>query len=278
MPNLAKVAFLRRVFRRMGRLQPIIREINSLLSGRKPPSFSGWQMTTWHHLPWEDGWEEFRQAAEDVRSFEHSHSGGMRPEKGNDPSKTVDALLWRHWNVAYSVHHAFRHTGRSDFSAVECGVADGMTANFAAAQGVAECSESFRLHLYDSWSAMREDGLTASEGGMEGRYGALSQNLTRRNLERYGQVLHWHPGRIPATLDESAPEAVSWLHIDLNSAKTTIQVLDFFFPRIWPGRVVLLDDYGWDGNTEMRLAVYDWLSEKTGTLLPLPTGQAIFFN
>ena len=161
---------------------------------------------------------------------------------------------------------------------MECGVADGMTANFAAAQGVAECSESFRLHLYDSWSAMREDGLTASEGGMEGRCGALSQNLTRRNLERYGQVLHWHPGRIPATLDESAPEAVSWLHIDLNSAKTTIQVLDFFFPRIWPGRVVLLDDYGWDGNTEMRLAVYDWLSEKTGTLLPLPTGQAIFFN
>lgn len=235
-------------------------------------------MTTWHHLPWEDGWEEFRQAAEDVRSFEHTHSGGMRPEKGNDPGRTVDALLWRHWNVAYSVHHAFRHTGCSDFLAVECGVADGMTANFAAAQGVAECSEFFSLHLYDSWSTMREDGLTTSEGGMDGRYGALSQNLTRRNLDKYGPNLFWHPGYIPETLDDSAPETVSWLHIDLNSAKTTMLVLDFFYPRIRPGGVVLFDDYGWDGNTEMRITVDDWFREKTGTLFPLPTGQAIYFN
>jgi hypothetical protein len=73
------------------------------------------------------------------------------------------------------------------------------------------------------------------------------------------------------------PKKVAWLHIDLNSAGPTVAALDFFYPRMAERGVILFDDYGHHGFEDTMAAVNEWASAKSGMLLPLPTGQAVFF-
>jgi len=267
--DLGRSRVLRRFYRRFTRLQPLLREANSLLLARDQPTFSGWQMTTWHQLPWLEGWEAFHCAAGEVRGFERTHV-----DAGND----VDSLMWRHWNIAFSVRHAVRNTGGNELIAVECGVGDGLTAHFAMAQALAEDLVSVELHLYDAWTAMRPEDLTEVERPVTGTYSDLSQERTRRNLADNAANLRWHPGFIPATLDETAPESISWLHVDLNSAAATTASLEFFWPRLQAGGVIVFDDYGWTFFDETRVAVNEFFASLPGTLLPLPTGQAFYFR
>lgn len=251
------------MFRRWPRVQPLMREIYGLLSRRPLPTFVGWEMITWHQVPWVDRDDAFTAAADAVRNFERTYT---------DSTGAVDALRWRHWNVAYSVRHAEAHTAASPLIGVECGVGDGMTAYFALA------SSSGTIHLYDSWSPMRADHMLASEGYQEGNYRTLSREVTARNLSQFHDRISWHPGYIPETLDETAPDAIHWLHIDLNSAKPTLEALEFFWPRLVVGGVALFDDYGWLGWDDTRRVVDTFLESRPGTLLPLPTGQALYFR
>jgi hypothetical protein len=41
---------------------------------------------------------------------------------------------------------------------------------------------------------------------------------------------------------------------------------------------VLFDDYGWSGYQDTKVAVDAFFAGKRGVLLPMPTGQAIFFK
>lgn len=280
MSSLAKLrtnASLRRAYERHPRVKPVIREAYGLLLRRPPPRFFGWLMTTHHELPWVDEyrWDTFRHAAESVHELEFA-----------DPAfgTTVNALMWRHWNIAYSIVHAIDHTQSTTFHAVECGVHDGVTAHFALAELAAATADGriadHEMHLYDAWAAMRPDELLESEQVRAGWYSDLAEDRTRRNLSPHIDRLVFHRGYIPDSLHEtgSAPDAVDYLHIDLNAAGPTIAACEHFWPRLTPGSVVLFDDYGWLEYAETKVAVDDFLANRPGSLLKLPTGQAMYFS
>lgn len=242
---------------RDSRFRYVLREINSLLKRRPPPTFDGWLMTTHHQVPWLDD-KVFVDAAEALWGFERSDAPSSPAE--------VDALMWRHWHVAYSVRHAIAHTGAISVVGVECGAGDGYTAHFA----LTEMSSAldYRVHLYDAWEV----------GALEGAYAGLAQARTARNLAAHEAHIAWHSGLLPDTLDATAPELVHWLHVDLNAGPLTSEVLDFFWERLAPGSVVLFDDYGWLSYADTRQAVDAFFTGRAGTLLPLPTGQAMYFR
>lgn len=268
MVDLGSSRALRRVYSRWPALQPLLREVNGLIVRRDPPTFFGWLMTTWHEVPWATGWSAFMVAADDLRGFEHSQIA----------AEDVDALLWRHWHVAYSVHHARRHTESTSLVGAECGVGDGLTAHIAATQLREEALDGFSLHLYDAWAPMRVEALTASEAPNAGTYDALRVERTRRNLIGHAAHLRWHPGYVPETFGPDAPEVLHWMHIDLNSSAATTEALDFLWPRLVPGGVVLFDDYGWRQYADTKAAVDAFFSSRPGSLMPLPTGQALYFR
>ena len=271
MADLGKSEFLRSIYNRLPRLQPVLREMNALIAGHQPPTFSGWLMTTWHQVPWIEGWESFLEAADELNSFEME--GQLFHTR-----KELDSLLWRHWNLAYSVRHSMAKTGRPHFTGVECGVGEGMSAHIAASQIGSEQLESASLHLYDAWSTMRTDQLLETETSLTGSYGQLSMQRTRKNLSKHSDKVFWHPGYIPESFDATAPEAINWLHIDLNSAVATEEALSFFWPRLLENGVIIFDDCGWSHFEETRKTVAGFLNDKPGTLMPLPTGQALYFR
>lgn len=106
----------------------------------------------------------------------------------------------------------------------------------------------------------------------------------RANLVSTGyppEKLHFVVGRVEETLPAAAPERIALLRLDTDWYASTRHELEQLFPRLVPGGVLLLDDYGhWQG---VRRAVDEYLAAQriplllqridyTGRIAVLPRG------
>ena len=96
----------------------------------------------------------------------------------------------------------------------------------------------------------------------------------RRRFAPYPNI-HVVQGRVPEVLRERAPEQVAFLHLDMNSASAELAALEFFWGRMAPGALILLDDYGWRGYRAQKLAEDPFFAARGRTVLELPTGQGV---
>ncbi len=80
------------------------------------------------------------------------------------------------------------------------------------------------------------------------------------------------------TLEQTDCGDIAFAHVDINTAAATTRVLDYVWPRIVPGGAVVLDDYGYRGYEDQRVAVDDWSRSALTLPLALPTGQALLFK
>ena len=53
------------------------------------------------------------------------------------------------------------------------------------------------------------------------------------------RVLEFRAGFIPTTLDQSGPDRISFMHVDLNGAVATRHALESACPRWWLGGILL---------------------------------------
>jgi O-methyltransferase len=63
--------------------------------------------------------------------------------------------------------------------------------------------------------------------------------------------LHFVKGRVEETLPERAPDRISLLRLDTDWYESTRHELEHLYPRLSPGGILILDDYGcWQGARE----------------------------
>jgi len=82
-------------------------------------------------------------------------------------------------------------------------------------------------------------------------------------------------GFLSEALDAEAPDHIGFLHIDLNSPRAEIAVLERLFDRVVAGGVVVLDDYGWKMFHKQKEAEDDFMRRRGYAILELPTGQGL---
>ena len=256
-----------------------------------PPSHSGWGMSTNHSLPWDNSLDtvgqQFLKSETDLLNLINQDNfiinwGLVKPGYAKPSvSKYLKEARWRNYYIYWSAKLATRFTQTSSHNIVETGVWYGASAYFAISAVKSELSKDndFRIFLYDAWSGMRAENLTAMEMRNSEHYSYLSLEQTKKNLQEHVQQCEFIKGHIPEVFNKnSGPNEVSWLHIDLNSSMPTLKTLEQFVPKLLPGGVVLLDDYGWNSWSETREVADKFCSKFEGLLMPLPTGQAIFFK
>ena len=161
------------------------------------PSFRGWGMTTEAVVPWDDKFqgEMFRIAHKDAKkSFKFSKN------TTGTTSKTLDGLMWRHWVVSYCINHVFKFVKTDFYNFVECGVGEGLTAFFALRE-IKSNSKKSKMHLYDSWDAMKSEDLLPSESHYEGRYKNLELDKTKENLLEFQDMVVFNQGYIPSSFN-----------------------------------------------------------------------------
>jgi len=255
--------------------------LNDAAGRGEPVRFSGWGMTTKTSPPWADDADalakEFMAVNAEVTG--RVASGALRLSQFNsvqDKARQLRELMWRHYLVFWSARYASRTVAASEINLTECGVCDGLTAYFA--MSAAAGTGSYKAFLYDAWQAMTGDRLLDSEQSLAGQYAYLSLDNTRRNLAPFAGAATFVKGFVPDSFADCTPSTIAWLHIDLNAARPTEAALRVLFDRVLPGGVILFDDYGWPHWHDTKVAIDRFLGDKRGLLLPMPTGQAMFFK
>jgi len=100
------------------------------------------------------------------------------------------------------------------------------------------------------------------------------QDAVRKALSEF-PAIEYHQGWIPEVLSSLPERTYSFVHIDLDLHDPIRGAVDYFFPRLEKGGVIVLDDYGsltWPG----ALKGGDDAAAALGQpLTPLSTGQAL---
>jgi hypothetical protein len=85
-------------------------------------------------------------------------------------------------------------------------------------------------------------------------------------------------GAIPETLDRVDSDRIAYLHLDLNCSPPEVAAAEFFWDRLVPGAVVLLDDYAYKGYRSQKLGMDAFARARGVSILSLPTGQGLLLK
>lgn len=251
-----------------------------------PPTFSGWGMTTTTtHTPWSSpsgGIDEltdgFLRAQNELIQLVNADEVILSQLPRETVIDTLKELMWRHYIIYWCMIYAIKSTATPNKNIVECGVCDGIGTYFALS-AARDQHQDIGCYLYDAWEGMKKDCLLDTELGHEGSYSYLQIDNTIRNLSQFKGNIFFNKGFIPDSFATSKnPDRLVLLLIDLNCAIPTIEALDFFFDKLESGGIILFDDYSWFGYEDTKKYVDKWSKNKPGMMLPLPTGQSIFFK
>jgi O-methyltransferase len=161
---------------------------------------------------------------------------------------------------------------------VECGVNRG-----GFAKAIIDYTAFGRLkkhyYLFDTFSGFDVTLLNSEERetiGKEYRYDDCYDAVQKEFADKPFVVLI--RGSVPASLSKVEVGSVAFLSIDMNCVAPEIAAARFFWPKMVPGGMILLDDYGFSQH-HLQKAAFDELAREWGVeILSLPTGQGLIIK
>lgn len=183
---------------------------------------------------------------------------------------------------------AVRYVVRHDIpgSILECGVWRGGSMQAAALALLGQGVKDRDLYLFDTFEGMpeptaedrRQDGRSAAELLAEKDrtkpiWAVASLEDVQQGMSEIGYAddhIHFVPGLVEETVPERAPEQIAILRLDTDWYRSTQHELKHLYPRLSPGGVLIIDDYGWWQGS--RQATEEFLEETGARLLMLRLG------
>jgi hypothetical protein len=99
------------------------------------------------------------------------------------------------------------------------------------------------LHLFDTFEGM-PDQLSLDEVGMRGAFADTSLQQVARLLSNNPRA-SLHQGIFPASMPKGFDaKRFRFAHIDVDIESSVLDCLAFIYPRMVPGGVIVIDDYG----------------------------------
>lgn len=158
------------------------------------------------------------------------------------PGAVVECGVWRGGSLVAMIR-ALQHAGQGERDVFGYDTFTGMTEPTDAE------TSSFAEPAQRTWRDARARGQTpwgelfGGEDASEGRVGELLRS-TGYPAER----IHLVAGPVEQTIPARAPERIVVLRLDTDWYASTRHELEHLYPRLEPGGVLIVDDYGhWDG-------------------------------
>jgi len=198
----------------------------------------------------------------------------------DDPKiKITSHNYWRVYVACWAAYQVRSLEG--DF--VECGVNRGILSR-AIIHYVDFGNLEKKFHLLDTFCGLVEEQITPEEKKL-GADWMPYEECYEEVKNRFAEFLNVEliRGAVPDTLPLVKAEKISYLSLDMNCAAPEIAAAEYFWGKLTPGSVIVLDDYGWkqDGG-ELRLvqkrAFDKFAAERGDKVLSLPTGQGLIFK
>ena len=207
-------------------------------------------------------------------NFRAAYRRGIEAGFGVDP-----AFEWRVHVALWAAKSSLRIPG--DF--VECGVNAGVISS-AIMHWLGWNGFNRRFFLVDTWNGPPNNQYNDAEielgrrrldeAAMAAEGYVTDVDYARRNFAEWpGAVVV--QGAVPDILQSVPSTEVAFLHLDMNCAYPERAALEFFWDRLSPGAIVLLDDYAYAGYEQQTIAM-DSAADALGVdILSLPTGQGL---
>lgn len=177
----------------------------------------------------------------------------------------------------YALYQAVQYVADNHIEGdiVECGVWKGGSSMISALALKEKKQTDRKLYLYDTFAGMSaptKEDVSLHGTKAQGKWESLAdgdKNLwdyaslqeVKDNLAATGypkENLIFVPGKVEDTIPATMPERIAVLRLDTDWYASTKHELEYLFPRLVPGGVLIIDDYGhWKGA---RQAVDEYLA------------------
>jgi hypothetical protein len=126
------------------------------------------------------------------------------------------------------------------------------------------------VHLFDTFEGLPNPG-QHDTGFTEGEYNCSLESV-RGYLSSYPQV-HFYKGLFPSTAGPVADRKFAFVNLDVDLYEGSRACLEFFYPRMSPGGILLSHDYG--SQTGVRKAFDEFFADKPEPLVQLIGSQCM---
>ena len=207
-------------------------------------------------LLWRLGYETVPRAVEGATTYPPDFDAALialcervRPYTLTSPERIV------------ALRDAVRHLVRADIPGdiVECGVWRGGSMMVVALTLVELGVVDRDLHLFDTFTHMPFPGVedvdlfgqpaaeVYDEASAAEAFRYLTLDEVKAALAGTGypvERMHFVPGLVEDTIPAAAPERIALCRLDTDWYRSTAHEMEHLFPRIVPGGVLIVDDYG----------------------------------
>jgi O-methyltransferase len=139
-------------------------------------------------------------------------------------------------NEAYQISMAVKSTEKVQGDLAEVGVFMGGSAKL-----IRESDGARPLHLFDTFSGIPKVEEIDQPAFYQGQFASSVQQV-KHYLGDYKDI-HFYPGIFPDTAKSVEIKTFSFVHLDVDTYESTLACLEFFYPRINPGGILLSHDY-----------------------------------
>lgn len=135
-----------------------------------------------------------------------------------------------------------------------------------------------KLYLFDTFQGTPAAGSQRDNHARGGQYADTSVSGVMDLLEPFKDDVIPVAGMIPDSFRDVAAAVWSFVHIHLNLYQSTKDALEYAFPRLSPGGVIFIEDYGLRSCSGVKCAVDEFCLRKGGIVMALPSGQGVIIK
>jgi hypothetical protein len=228
--------------------------------------------------------------------FGHAKFGGMRLLDLYDSCLRETATPVSAWKTFARIRGAanlaryFLYSLGLEGARAECGVFQGFSALFVCRAAALSTGgfDGTGLHLVDSFEGFpqprAEDFILIRQGGSTHSAPAFARGDAAVCFEQVSGAfrdfpgVRFHRGFIPQALGQLPDTRWAFVHIDVDLHAPTLACLDYFYPRMTAGGVIICDDFGSTLFPGARKAWETYCAENEIAFVALETGQSVLIK
>ena len=169
-------------------------------------------------------------------------------------------------NESFLIHSIARAQAQRPGQFAEVGVFEGGSARITC-----EVKGDKELHLFDTFEGLPQSAEQDRGVHRKHQY-ACSMESVQEYLKDHDNVF-LHKGLFPHSADGLKEMNFSFVHLDVDLYQGTLDCLEYFYPRMHPGGIMLSHDYSILAGVEAAFS--EFLADKPEVLIELPTTQCM---
>ena len=166
----------------------------------------------------------------------------------------------------YFVYSVARAQALREGAMAEVGVFRGGSARL-----ICEAKGGKPLHLFDTFEGL-PDRTDADSPHYQDHHYRCGLSDVQAYLQKYENV-HFHPGLFPDSAHDVPEQSYCFAHFDVDLYESTKSCLEYFYPRMIPGGLMVSHDYGFVPGVEK--AYQEFFRDKPEGIIDLPTTQCL---